>query len=335
MTIFSEIYEIIEIELSMKLENLKENIYFKQLSIFFIIFCNALSILAVLGTVKPIVLYFLIVLSFINAYFFFTRVKKFQIFNASTSHNETFYTPNSARYKLLVKTPNLRRIKKDEFQSEFDRITQPRCSFSCIYRVVFTIVALLFHFLTLQYFRKIEHEKLKPKSKRHAVLKIKKDDSPPEHFWSGTPLKDIVPDVDEIKKEKKKNDEDEDEEGQEVFLEHYRREIWELSIWDYSDFAKSLFCFFSPIQTMLMMATSYIQQHTLVLVMIGFIYANAFLFHFLITRFEQKEFDNDIKIKECYHVEKSSNERYVSSIKQAARLIQHSGEEEEEDLNGY
>lgn len=183
---------------------------------------------------------------------------------------------------------------------------------------------MLFHFFTLQTFRKIEREKLKPKSKRHAVLKIKKkDEEGSEHFWSSTPQKEIIPDPDEqikkpISNKKLKDDDsdiDEEEEGQEIFLENYRKEYWELSIWDYSDFSKRLFCFFSPIQTILMLMTSYIEQHSIVLLMIVFIYSNGFLLHFLITRFEQREMDNLIMSKESYHIEKSTSELYLSSMK--------------------
>ena len=184
-------------------------------------------------------------------------------------------------------------------------------------------ISLLFHFFTLQTFRKIEREKLKPKSKRHAVLKIKKkDEEGSEHFWSSTPQKEIIPDPDEqikkpISNQKLKDDDsdNEEEEGQEIFLENYRKEYWELSIWDYSDFSKRLFCFFSPIQTILMLMTSYIEQHSIVLLMIVFIYSNGFLLHFLITRFEQREMDNLIMSKESYHIEKSTSELYLSSMK--------------------
>jgi hypothetical protein len=49
---FSEIYEIVEIEISNKIETIKESQFFFQIYISFILLCNIISLLTIYGFMK-------------------------------------------------------------------------------------------------------------------------------------------------------------------------------------------------------------------------------------------------------------------------------------------
>jgi hypothetical protein len=208
-------------------------------------------------------------------------------------------------------------------------------------------------------FKKFEYEKLQSKKKRESILKKKEfstptkfhfkheessenllkveeedvKDVPPMQPKSNDPLK-VEKDVPLIQPKTESKVEEvntqENDSSDEKEMKDWRREIWELKMWNYSIFTKNFFCFFSPFHVLFMMVLSFLYNHVVIILLLIIMYSNSILvipnifnfkMHFLVTKFEQKEIDQSLINKEVYHVQMEFNDLRVTSMKKAIKEV--------------
>jgi len=99
-------------------------------------------------------------------------------------------------------------------------------------------------------------------------------------------------------------------EKEEEFVEKkpWRKEVWQLSIWNYEEISMIFFCFFNPIHVLMI----YIAKQNFLLIL--FSYSHSFLIYFLIHSFEQKEIDNNIKTMEVYNLQMNRRKPTLANL---------------------
>ncbi|KAF0984574.1 hypothetical protein FDP41_000473 [Naegleria fowleri] len=318
-----------------------------KLYILFILVPNILLIICTLGFIPSSLAHYIYLLlciySIYNTATFFSRSRFYQIYDDSPEldeiyegsyddSNEKYFQGNFFSGRPRARTPNLTRSIHPRFTEKYHEEHRKHGVFMRFVLLIVNIIEGVFHFFTFGFLR---NDNLRLRGKRRVSRKVN-DKKPKRKTFS------------ERKEEEEKNnrpanmttyydDVTESNMNRRSSSLNGKKYIYEVEMWDYSQYDRALITYFSPIQVFAMYFIYYLYSHHAYslsvlytkIMMTIFIYLQSVFIDRIMIAFERRESDKQIIYSQTYREEVDFNNKLNAKRREAIRnyneQLLHSG----------